>query len=58
MLILGIRQNEMIRLELPDGTQVKIRFVGSRIVFDLPDAVKVSREKIPAAPRKCFEDVL
>ena len=47
MLTLGVRPNEVIRLELPDGNYVTIRVVNSKIVFDLPDSVQVFREKIP-----------
>ena len=51
MLALGIRRDEVIRLELPDGTCVKIRVVNSKIVFDLPDSVQVFRERSTASTR-------
>ena len=58
MLILGIRNNQLIRLELPDGSQGTIRVIKTKIVLDLPDSIKVSREKILSVPKECLEDVL
>lgn len=50
MLVLAIKPQEMIRLELPNGELIELKVTQSspgkaRIVFRLPESVSVSRVK-------------